>query len=224
VPFGANVGCTRELRDIEALVAKRCRDVCRLLFLGVDWARKGGDVALQVADLLNRRGIRTELHVAGCEPPMVPPPFVTCHGFISKSTEQGRNRLDQLMADSHFLILPSRAECFGVVFAEASSFGLPSLATRVGGIPAAVRDGRNGQTFALDASPDEYSNYIETLLVTPERYRALALSSFEEYRTRLNWTSAANRVMALIEEHCGPVSPPLIAADHLSTVNATTRR
>ena len=202
VPFGANVHSDRSMRDIEEFLEKKSTDICRLLFLGVDWHRKGGDVALAVAELLNQRGIRTELEIVGCDPPRGLPAFARCHGFISKKTEEGRNRLSELMAGSHFLILPSRAECYGIVFAEASSFGLPSLATRVGGIPTAIHDGENGQTFPIDEGPVKYCDYIETVLSSQQGYRALARSSFNEYSTRLNWSSAGKRVRDLILEFC----------------------
>jgi glycosyltransferase involved in cell wall biosynthesis len=47
-----------------------------------------------------------------------------------------------------------------VVFAEASSFGVPSLATNVGGIPSAVKDGLNGKTFPPDADAEDYCDYV----------------------------------------------------------------
>ena len=160
VPFGANVHSDRNMRDIEEFLEKKSTDICRLLFLGVDWHRKGGDIALAVAELLNQKGIRTELDIVGCNPPRDLPAFARCHGFISKKTEEGRNRLSGLMAGSHFLILPSRAECNAIVFAEASSFGLPSLSTRVGGISTAIHDGKNGQTFPLDEGPAKYATIL----------------------------------------------------------------
>ena len=132
VPFGANLICSHSLQNISSIITNKKFEVCRLLFVGMDWFRKGGDVAVAVAERLNEKGIRTELHIVGVHPPRVPANFVFCHGFISKKTEDGMNRLKSLMTESHFLILPSRAECFGVVFAEASAFGLPSLSTKVG--------------------------------------------------------------------------------------------
>ncbi|HEY5892565.1 MAG TPA: glycosyltransferase family 4 protein [Chthoniobacterales bacterium] len=202
VPFGANITCNRHLNDISTIVANKRFDVCKLLFLGVDWHRKGGSQALAVAECLARRGIETELHVAGCTPPANMPALVKRHGFISKKTEEGRKQLEQLMSDSHFLIVPSRAECYGVVFAEASSFGLPSLATNVGGIPTVVRDGKNGQTFPLDEKPDKYCDYIERYISLRQDYGELAFSSFNEYSTRLNWASAGRAVRDLIMNSC----------------------
>jgi glycosyltransferase involved in cell wall biosynthesis len=202
VPFGANVNCNRNLQDIDSIVRTKKFDTCKLLFVGVDWYRKGGDIALIVADLLNQRGIRTELHIVGCNPPIELPSFVKLHGFISKNTEEGRRSLDNLMTESHFLILPSKAECCAVVLAEASSFGLPSLATKVGGIPTAIQDGKNGQTFPLNESPEKYCDYIYRYMSSKQEYNELALSSFREYSEKLNWLSAGRKVYDLMQEFC----------------------
>ncbi|TSA49979.1 MAG: glycosyltransferase [Sphingobacteriales bacterium] len=40
-------------------------------------------------------------------------------------------------------MVPSRAECYGIVFAEASSYGLPSVSTDTGGVSAVVKEGVN---------------------------------------------------------------------------------
>jgi glycosyltransferase involved in cell wall biosynthesis len=202
VPFGANIRCNRTLEDIHNIVEHKSYDSCKLLFVGLDWYRKGGDKALEVSNLLNQRGLKTELHIAGCNPAVDLPKFVKQHGFISKKHEKDRKRLEKLFSEAHFLILPSRAECCAIVFAEASSFGLPSLTTRVGGIPTAIEEGRNGWTFPLDGTAKEYCDYIERYMSSKADYRELALSSFKEYSERLNWSSAGKNVYDLIQEFC----------------------
>ena len=198
VPFGANVHCDRKEQDIIDITNKKSFDTCKLLFIGAEWFRKGGDFAVKVADILNQRGVKTELHMVGDKPSTTLPGFVKHHGFISRKTDEGRSALDKLMSESHFLIQPSRAEGFGLVFAEASSFGLPSLATKVGGIPTAILDGKNGQTFPLDESPEKYCNYLEKLMSSKEEYAALALSSFREYSERINWASGGKQISKLL--------------------------
>ncbi|MEP0754193.1 glycosyltransferase family 4 protein [Trichocoleus sp. Lan] len=198
VPSGANISCTRTTADIHNLVESRASNPCKLLFLGVDWYRKGGDVALEVAKELNRRGLSTELTIVGCQPmtneSLSLPIYVKSLGFINKSTTEGEKRIQKLLADSHFLILPSRAECYGVVFCEANSFGVPCLATNVGGIPTIIKDNLNGRTFAIDAHISEYCNYILSMLENYKEYKKLALSSFNEYQNRLNWAVASKNV------------------------------
>ncbi len=202
VPFGANIECRRTLSDISRMAEGKNFDVCKLLFLGVDWLRKGGGQALAVAELLNQRGVKTELHIVGCNAPRGLPSFVKNHGFISKRSPAGLKALDRLFSESHFLILPSLADCVPVVFAEASSFGLPSLSTNVGGVSSAIQEGKNGWTFPLGASPGLYCDKIAGLMSCRESYRAMALTTFTEYTEKLNWQTASKRVAALIRESC----------------------
>lgn len=202
VPFGANLDVSRTPQDIDRIVRSRDFRTLKLLFVGVDWHRKGGDTALAVAALLNQHGLATELHVVGCQVPASPPDFVRQYGFVSKKTREGRDLLDRLFSESHFFILPSQAECAGVVFAEASSFGLPSLATNVGGITTYVRDEKNGHTFPLKTDPRQYCETIEQLAASPAAYHALALTSFREYTERLNWSVAGQSVCEILHEQC----------------------
>lgn len=65
VPFGANLDFFPSLQESREIVTDRSDSVCKLLFIGVEWKRKGGDLALEVATEMNRRGIKTELHVVG---------------------------------------------------------------------------------------------------------------------------------------------------------------
>lgn len=201
VPFGANVDTQHNLKTIKTMVAQRSRNVCNLLFVGVDWKRKGGDMAVKVATKLNNDGLKTNLHVVGIKNMHKNslPPFVINHGFISKATSEGRDKINALFSQSHFLILPTRAEAFGLVFAEASAFGLPSLATNIGGIPTAIHNGRNGYTFAPEDSETTYAEYIHNCFNNQDFYKQLALSSFNEYDQRLNWRTAGESLMKLLK-------------------------
>jgi glycosyltransferase involved in cell wall biosynthesis len=203
VPFGANLDAAPSAEDVKAVVRGKALDACRLLFIGVYWQRKGGEIAWRVAEALNRRGVPTELHIVGCVPPSPVPPFVTVHGFLSKATAEGRAHVDELLRMSHFLLVPSRSECFGLVFADASAYGVPSIATRVGGVPSAVRDGVNGQTFERDTPPEEYADWIAAVFASGDRYRALALSARVEYQRRLNWSVAGRTAADLLRRFCG---------------------
>ena len=201
VPFGANIECNRTLDDINNIIKTRQKTPCKLLFIGVDWIRKGGNIALEVAKQLNKTGLNTELTIVGCQPITTElPTFVKSLGFIDKSKKEGIEKLDRLLAESHFLILPSQAECYGHVFCEANSFGLPCIATDVGGIPSIIKDNLNGKTFPLNATILSYCDYILNLLNNYREYEKLALSSYNEYQTRLNWTVAGKTVKNILNE------------------------
>ncbi len=202
IPFGANLPVTRTDFEIDRIIANRRGDLCRLLFVGVDWKRKGGDVALRITKRLNDRGIRAELTIVGATPevPEKMKDLVNVVGFVSKSTAEGRETLHQLFAASHFLLMPSRAECFGVVFAEAAAFGVPSIATNVGGIPGAVRDGVNGYTFPPTSIVDGAADRIVELWRDARRYDELCRSAFEDARKRLTWEASGRRVAQVLAE------------------------
>jgi glycosyltransferase involved in cell wall biosynthesis len=202
VPFGANMPAEYDLAEIERIIAQRGRDVCRLLFVGVDWERKGGDLALAIVARLHDAGIRAELTIVGAKPDIPPAmrDIVKTAGFIPKDTTYGKSTMERLFAESHFLLLPTRAECFGIVMAEASSFGVPSIASDVGGIPGVIREGVNGFMFPLESIVDDAATRIAELWGDRERYDALCRSALEESRARLNWDVAGREIVRLFSE------------------------
>jgi glycosyltransferase involved in cell wall biosynthesis len=202
VPFGANMPVDRTARDIELIIANRPAHVCRLLFVGVDWRRKGGDLALAIARRVHDSGVRCELTIVGSNPdvPESMKDLVNVVGYVSKKTAEGRAQLEQLFASSHFLVMPSRAECFGVVFAEAASFGVPSIASDVGGIPSAVRDGVNGFTFPLRTIVENAADRIAGLWSDSRRYNDLCRSAFVDANKRLTWSSAGHAVADILRD------------------------
>ncbi|HZH39319.1 MAG TPA: glycosyltransferase [Bacillales bacterium] len=202
VPLGANIECNRNIDDIREIIDSRDSKKCNLLFLGVSWYRKGGDIAFEVVKELNRIGLDAQLTVVGCLPEVNEPlpNFVKPIGFISKTTKEGQEKINKFLAESHFLILPTIADCNPVVFCEANSFGVPCLSTNVGGIPTVIKDDVNGKTFLKDAIISEYCTYMSNLFSNYSQYKNLALSSFNEYQSRLNWTVAGKTVKKLLME------------------------
>lgn len=201
VPFGANIECHRTYEDTKQIIKSRSSTTCRLLFLGVDWERKGGNLAVNIMKSLNDSGLKTELHIAGIRslPFKNLPENIIDHGYISKSSQEGRDKLQKLIAQSHFLVLPTKAEFFGVVFCEASSYGVPSIATQVGGVSSAVRDDINGKLFPLSATEEDYSKYILDLFHNYDKYEQLAFSSFNEFQNRLNWNVSGKKIIELMQ-------------------------
>jgi glycosyltransferase involved in cell wall biosynthesis len=203
VPYGANLTSNLSRDAAEQLVHGKTFDgVCRLLFTGVEWKRKGGDTAVQIAECLNAQGLCTEITFLGTDPARhlkEVPEFVKTAGFLSPSKPDERARMERLYRDAHFLIQPCRAECFGHIFPEASSFALPVVASNTGGIPTAVHEGINGYCFDPEAT-GRYAECIGKLFSNPDEYRALAMSAFDDYTARLSWEQAAQQVVKILNE------------------------
>ncbi len=208
VPFGANVEDPPSRADAAEFIRERPADRCRLLFAGVDWQRKGGPLAVEVAAGLEASGIPTELTIVGCDPfrAEAPPPFVRVEGFLSKSSPAGLRRLRTLFSESHFLIVPSLAECYGLVYCEANCFGTPALARRTGGIPTIIEDGVNGRLFEGSAGADAYVRAIGALFRDFPRYHGMAEAARRAFEERLNW-KVAGREAARILRACPALNP-----------------
>lgn len=202
VQYGANLDIDHNLDEVKAIIKARRTDCIKLLFVGKQWFRKGGDLTLEIAQALHEGGYPVELTLV-CESlpkDVVLPPYVHHIKLISKRTPAGIKQLCDLYKQSHLLLLPTRAEAYGVVFCEANAFGVPCVTTCVGGIPSVIQDNVNGMMFSLEATIKEVCDYIANLFHDRPRYEALALSAFNEYQTRLNWQVASARVKKLITE------------------------
>src|SRR3990167_1115131 len=196
VPFGANIDSYPNYSDVQTIIKNRSHHTIKLLFLAKEWERKGGEVVLAVTKALHDAGHSVELTLIGCTPKNLNPipAYIQPLGFISKFNLEGKLKIQNLLKESHFLFVPSRAEAYGIVFCEANAFGMPCLTTYVGGIGTIVKDHLNGMTFALDASIQTYCDYIVNMMQDRKRYEALALSSYNEFITRLNWKVATEQV------------------------------
>lgn len=202
VPFGANIQSNHSREDVADWIKARSQKTIKLLFIGKRFEQKGGPLVIKVAQALHEAGESVELTIVGCTPPNHEklPSYIKCPGFISKRTPEGLAKITKLLEEAHLLFVPSQGEAYGIVFCEANAYGLPCLTTYVGGISTIVKDNVNGMTFALQAPVKEYCDYIVNLMRDRKRYEEMALASFHEYETRLNWSSAVNSVSKLIQE------------------------
>jgi len=171
----------------------------RLLFVGKDWSRKGGDVAVATVERLRAAGIDAELDIVGCDAAVLaspPPAHVRFHGLVDKRDAAGRTLIERLYAQAHLFLLPTRAECYGIVFAEAAHHALPSIGHATGGTPAAVRDGETGILLPLSADAAAFADSIAALVRDPARYRAMSTAALADARERLDWDRWAEQAVA----------------------------
>ena len=197
-PLGANLDAPPS--RAEALARVRGRE-CRLLLLGRDWDRKGGEIALDALRELERLGISATLTVVGCRPPAgVAHPRMEVVPFVDKNQPEGRLRFRQLLLASDFLVVPTRAECYGYVFAEASAFGLFSFATATGGVPGVVADGDNGRLLPLAAGGEEWGAAIAARFCNEALYLQGRLRARDAFEERLNWDAWGRRSAQVVRE------------------------
>ncbi|MBI5858904.1 MAG: glycosyltransferase family 4 protein [Sphingobacteriales bacterium] len=185
VPCGANLDAIPAASDLNMNASGQCR----LLFLGVEWERKGGDIALETFRLLKQKGANPHLHIIGCVPPvdLAEEKNVTVIPFLDKNKPDDLKQLNQILLQTDFLLLPTRAECAGVVFSEASAYAIPSVTTDTGGVSTYVKTGINGFALPLQAGADVYSEKIWQLLEDKQTMQNLKHSARKYYEENLNW-------------------------------------
>lgn len=198
VPFGANI---EKAPEIEAILEKCYNSRCRLLFIGADWKRKGGQIAIDTLLSLLALDIDAELVILGCVPPgNYQHPRLTVIPWLNKNRSQDRKIFNQLLLNSHFLLLPTRADCSPIVLCEASAYGIPAITTDVGGIPDIIEPERNGFMLPSTATGKDYAAIIADCFMDKDRYYQLVKNARQEYETRLNWKTWAEQVSRNLRE------------------------
>ncbi|HEV2034900.1 MAG TPA: glycosyltransferase family 4 protein [Candidatus Dormibacteraeota bacterium] len=148
----------------------------RLLFVGGNFARKGGRDLLEALRVL--RG-QVELDVVtGSEVEGIPPE-VLCR--VHRGLQPQSAELVRLYRDADVFVLPTRGDCFPQVIAEALACGLPVVATDVGGIREMVDAGVNGWLVPPE-SPRELAGAIASLVNDESLRRRMGQSSLNTGR------------------------------------------
>lgn len=201
VPFGANL---EHEPDRQAVIGKRIDPRLKMLFLAKEWERKGGAKAFETLEALIKMGIDAELIVCGLTPPSnFTHPNMTVIPYLDKNIPEQRRRFEQTLFDAHLLILPTKTECYGIVFCEANAYGLPVFGSRTGGIPSIVTDGENGYLLPLTARGNDFAAMIAESIMDQSRYQTLNLNARKAYETRLNWDAWGTRVRQAVSEVIG---------------------
>jgi glycosyltransferase involved in cell wall biosynthesis len=197
LPCGANLD---SIPSAAALITT-ASDKCRFLFLGVEWDRKGGDIVLATFYKLKDMGINVQLHIIGCVPPMdlAEETDIINIPFLDKNKAADFKQLHEIFLQTDFLLLPTRAECAGVVFSEAAAYGIPSITTDTGGVTTYVQNGVNGYKLSMEATGEMYAVTIADLWNDKNKLAALKKSSRDCYEQQLNWNKWGEKFKEIAE-------------------------
>ena len=202
VQVGANFENTPQEPEIIKSVENRSRDELNLVFSGGDWKRKQGKKAVEVTKILNNKGIKTILNIIGNAPEISSShrEFIKPHGYIQKFTDEGYAKFKEVHLNSHFLLLLTRADCTPHAIPEANAFALPAITTNVGGIPEMIKDNISGKIFYPEESAGNIADYIAGIFKSGDNYSKMAFNAYSEYKSKLNWQTAAKSFKKIFEE------------------------
>jgi glycosyltransferase involved in cell wall biosynthesis len=196
VHFGANL-------LHEPIEPKAVRDhdrEFRLLWVGVDWERKGGKIAYELMIKLNELGINTTLFVCGCDPQITKPHRgLRSLGFLDKGITSQNAQLDEIYRQADVFILPTKSECAGIVFAEAAAYSLPIITYNTGGVSDYVHDNVNGYLLdPITATTADWLEKLTHLYKDKESYQNMSTHSFALFKHLLNWQHWLKQVEPII--------------------------
>ena len=164
-----------------------------VLFVGADFARKGGPTLLEAFQAVRGDVPEARLVIVGPRRAGGPLPGVTWAGRL------GHGEMPALYASASVFALPTLREPFGLVFLEAMAFGLPCVGTKVEAVPEMIEDGVTGYVVPPgDAAA--LSVALRSLLRDREAASRMGRARWEKVRNYYTWDAVAGRVMKFLAE------------------------
>jgi starch synthase len=112
-----------------------------------------------------------------------------------------RPEVIQLLTHAAAFVCPSVYEPLGIVNLEAMACGTPVVASRVGGIPEVVDDGRTGLLVTVDDDFEaSLARALDTVIGDPETARRMGEAGRERAVGEFGWDAVARRTVRLYEE------------------------
>jgi glycosyltransferase involved in cell wall biosynthesis len=162
-----------------------------ILFVGVDWERKGGPVLLEAFRTVRRSHPDARLTIVGCSP-HINEPGVHVEGRVPLG------EVARYYRSATVFCLPTLNEPFGLVFLEAFSYGLPIVATDLGAIPEIVSDGKSGY-LVTPRDVAELAERLRILLSDPARCAQFGSLGRKWVEHRYSWEATGQRLASHIE-------------------------
>jgi glycosyltransferase involved in cell wall biosynthesis len=161
----------------------------RILFVGVDWFRKGGDILVDAFAELCDDYPALQLTIVGC----VPPEAEKLNARISVAGRVPIQDVGRYFQESDIFCMPTRLEPFGIVFIEAMAYRLPIIATHTGALPDLVEDNVNGMLVESE-NVDSLVNALRTMIDHPELRQEMGRNGHQRYLERFNWPAVYSRI------------------------------
>ena len=115
----------------------------RVLFVGGDFKRKGGDLLIEVCQALGPEKVQLHL-VTSAE--VTPRPGISVYRGVKPHSEELLDRY----RNADVFAFPTRGDALALVLGEAMAASLPIICTRVGGLAEEVLEGETGYYMDVD--------------------------------------------------------------------------
>ena len=194
VPNGVDLSLFHPRTDPRHPGPIRCLAVARLI------ERKGLGDLIRAMALLERGRLQLEI-VGGGSDEMVLRALAAELGLAKEVRFLGplpRTEVARRYRAADLFTLPSSAEAFGNVFAEALASGLPIVGSSIGGIPDLVEHGANG-LLVQPGNIEALAGAIRYLADDPELRQQMAQRNRAKAEASLEWSQVTRRYLATYE-------------------------
>ena len=186
--------------EVPHALADKPLDETRVLFVGQDFRRKGGDILLRAWSQIPAP--RARLIVIGGESVALP---AGARHFQYVSPAELKN---DFYTKSHILALPSRAEGYGLAALEAMAHGLVVVASNTGALPEIVVHGETGCLVPV-GGVGELARRLRELIYQPNLCRAMGAAGYRRAQERFGEDLRNRLLLDLYEETIGQCIPAL---------------
>lgn len=198
IEFGANIDPAYIPAQPKSLNNKKHLNI---YWSGVNWHRKGGDIAVECCEELVNAGYSITLNITGIKE--LPTEhekktFIKNYGFLSKNDDNQYKELISIIKKQDIFLFPSKAECSSIALCEANGFGLPCFAYNTGGTENYIKNGENGYMLSLNSSGKEFAKKIIECIKCNE-LDTLSFGAVKQYKEKLNWAVWGEKVKQYIE-------------------------
>lgn len=195
--FGPNID-TKDIRRGQVYNGGQLK----ILFSGIGWDRKGGDIAVETVEILRSKGIDARLTVAGplqCPNSCKGKDFIDYIGYLNKNDANDYEKYLDLYEHANLLLLPTKAECSAIVYSEAAAAGIPCYTYLTGGTGDYVVNGVNGYALPEGSPANAFAEQILHDIKTG-RMPSLHEGALNLFHDRLSWEAWANGFSKIMQE------------------------
>jgi len=185
--------------DIPDPVPDKQYDTKQILFIGENFARKGGPLLLRAFREVLVVHPDARLHIVGPREfhSSEPTAGVICHGFLNKSSPADIARLNELFRVCSVFVLPSLYEPFGIAALEAMVHQIPAVVTGAWALEEMVTPGITGEHVA-PGSLDDLVDRLRVLLGNPDLLQRMGNAARAATLARYTWPQVVSRIIAEI--------------------------
>ena len=156
-----------------------------ILFIGIDWERKGGPELVAAFYRVLLQVPRARLRIVGASPNLH-------HPQIEVSGRIALPEIKECLTRSALLCLPSRFEPFGIAVLEAFATKLPVVVTRVGALPHLVQDGVTGRVVE-PGDVDALAAALIDLITNPNLCRRFGEAGHQFAENNFTWEAVGQK-------------------------------